>query len=157
MRVKNNFYKKFQLESNQIEGINSVTQKEIDALAQLVFLDELKISDVEAYVKAIQPNAQLRLRSDQIVYVGDHMPPIGGQHILYRLDWILVQAVEKDPFETHVEYETLHPFTDGNGRSGRAIWLWQMRKQGLDIVNGFLHTFYYQSLRRQQQKEMKNE
>ena len=36
-----------------------------------------------------------------------------------------------------------HPFTDGNGRSGRALWLWQMNNHA---PFGFLHTFYYQTL-----------
>ena len=44
--------------------------------------------------------------------------------------------------ETHVRYELLHPFLDGNGRSGRALWLWLMGQAPL----GFLHTFYYQTL-----------
>lgn len=46
------------------------------------------------------------------------------------------------PWEVHIAYEMLHPFTDGNGRSGRMLWAWQMRNFPLD----FLHTFYYQTL-----------
>jgi hypothetical protein len=58
-----------------------------------------------------------------------------------------------DPYILHVEYEQLHPFTDGNGRSGRAMWLYAMKKcgrleQGLNL--GFLHAFYYQTLSAQQ-------
>jgi len=45
-------------------------------------------------------------------------------------------------FEVHLDYEHLHPFTDGNGRSARMLWAWQMREFPL----GFLHTFYYQAL-----------
>ena len=48
---------------------------------------------------------------------------------------------------THVEYETLHPFTDCNGRSGRMIWLWQMLKQDRLVAGlSFLHSWYYSSL-----------
>jgi Fic family protein len=28
---------------------------------------------------------------------------------------------DKDPFLRHIEYECIHPFNDGNGRSGRII------------------------------------
>ena len=36
---------------------------------------------------------------------------------------------------------------DGNGRSGRALWLWQMVNQhNYDMRLGFLHLWYYQSL-----------
>lgn len=56
------------------------------------------------------------------------------------------------PYHIHVDYENLHPFTDGNGRSGRALWLRRMKDlgensfyQALDL--GFLHTFYYQTLK----------
>jgi hypothetical protein len=31
------------------------------------------------------------------------------------------------PYPAHIRYEKLHPFMDGNGRSGRAIWALMMR------------------------------
>lgn len=58
-----------------------------------------------------------------------------------------VRAGELTPMRAHVEYETLHPFMDGNGRSGRVLWAWQMRRDGRDPLQlGFLHAFYYQAL-----------
>jgi len=36
---------------------------------------------------------------------------------------------------------------DGNGRTGRAIWAWQMQRLGRDpFALPFLHRFYYQTL-----------
>ena len=34
--------------------------------------------------------------------------------------------------EAHVEFEKIHPFVDGNGRTGRMIMNWQRVKMGLE-------------------------
>jgi Fic/DOC family protein len=86
------------------------------------------------------------------VAVGSHRPPPGGPDIPGALGFLLdTMKRGLDPWTTHKRYETLHPFMDGNGRSGRALWLWQMIHQygGRDpyaLRRGFLHTFYYQTL-----------
>ena len=51
-----------------------------------------------------------------------------------------------DAWNAHVRYESIHPFTDGNGRSGRVIYRWQVRSPLMADL-GFLHAFYYQTLR----------
>lgn len=67
---------------------------------------------------------------------------------MFDLEQILSRAHRgSTPYDVHQQYETLHPFTDGNGRSGRALWLWQMIRDGQRAQLGFLHTWYYQSLR----------
>lgn len=39
--------------------------------------------------------------------------------------------------------------TSRNGRSGRALWAWQMLRQGRSFERiGFLRSFYYQTLER---------
>jgi len=81
------------------------------------------------------------------VTVGSHTPPKGGANIRQSLETMLTifkrgenQSV---PYLAHQYYEELHPFTDGNGRTGRALWLWYMHG---NAPLGFLHTWYYQSL-----------
>jgi len=35
--------------------------------------------------------------------------------------------------EMHIQFENIHPFADGNGRSGRLIYAWMREKMGLPI------------------------
>ena len=55
--------------------------------------------------------------------------------------FINVAPIEKEPDvldqivkDTHIKFEDLHPFEDGNGRIGRLIMLWQRQKYGLPIL-----------------------
>ena len=135
---------RFVAESNRIEGIERVTEEEIRATEFFRTLGYLEVKDVVDLVKVCQPDAVLRDVPGLNVRVGNHVPPPSGPHILANLESILMTANQGicTPYQVHVRYETLYPFTDGNGRSGRAIWLWQMR----DAPLGFLRQWYYQSL-----------
>jgi hypothetical protein len=136
-------------ESNRIEGIYRFpTSKEVEVTALFLALERLRITDVQMLVAALQPGARLRDSVGLDVTVGDHVPPAGGVQIPYLLDDLLVAANEghRSAWRIHREYENLHPFTDGNGRSGRAIWYWMMRGNRMADL-GFLHAFYYQTLK----------
>ena len=139
-------------ESNRIERIyREPTFREIEA--HQLFLDNpgpVTVATMEDFVREIQPDAVLRRQVGQNVMVGSHLPPFGGPEIAEKLQEILARVNfgsggEDTVYHRHIEYETLHPFTDGNGRSGRALWLYDMGGM-LRAPLGFLHTWYYQSL-----------
>lgn len=142
----------FAKESNRIEGIPSTLASHIDAVAEFLAIPHTPtIAQLEEYVRRVQPGAVLRERPGMDVYVGNHVPPPGGPEIKPMLETVLNLVTEKtDPYLVHQRYEQLHPFMDGNGRSGRLLWLWQMEQQGPDHKRwrylGFLHEWYYRSL-----------
>lgn len=69
---------------------------------------------------------------------------IGGRS---GLNWVKIPARIKewceavmsenpthDPKTLHVLYEEIHPFVDGNGRTGRMFMNWQRLRQGLPLL-----------------------
>lgn len=140
----------FITESNKIESIyRPPTDAEVMATKRFLSLNHVGIKDLERFVKACQPGAKLRLKVGMDVRVGAHIAPAGGPGIGYSLDNLLRRANDdEDPYIIHVEYETLHPFIDGNGRSGRVLWAWQMLRQEKwpELQYAFLRPFYYQAL-----------
>jgi len=140
---------RFVEESNRIEGLYTI---EADIAAHEEFFSQPNVapSDLERLVFKLQPGAVLRHAAGLDVVVGDHRPPPGGSTVVRALHLPLtdVSFRRMPPWQAHRAYESLHPFTDGNGRSGRALWAWQMlhHDHHPGIRLGFLHAFYYQTL-----------
>lgn len=140
----------FVTESNRIEGIlRPPTEGELEATR--IFICGPKptlLALIRLALEYTVGHGHLRERVGMDVRVGNHFPPKGGPAITRQLEELLTTIDEADPVAFHLAYETLHPFLDGNGRTGRALWAWQMWKlmetQYLDL--GFLHAWYYQSL-----------
>jgi Fic family protein len=85
------------------------------------------------------------------VRVGDYIPPRPEQvepMMSDLLDWwnkhdkispILSSAI------VHHQFETIHPFADGNGRAGRMLALWELYRRGFDNHHLFsIDEFYWE-------------
>jgi hypothetical protein len=141
----------FVIESNSIEGITRTRADAVEAHQRFLAQDRITVADLEALVDVLQPGARLRCEVGMDVRVGNYVAPAGGPEIEHALQDILmyVNTTDARPYPIHQRYERLHPFIEGNGRSGRALWLWQMIENGHGaraLKLGFLHSWYYQSL-----------
>lgn len=86
------------------------------------------------------------------VRVGKHLPPspedVSGL-MFELLDWWNHQSKELSPVLSsailHYRFETIHPFADGNGRTGRALALWELYRRGFDTHHIFsVDEFYWE-------------
>lgn len=143
----------FVCESNQIEGIFRVKVEEVEATEVFLASDRMSVDAIKTVQAVYAPGMPIRDRAGMNVRVGNYIAPSGGRSIEVEL-MSLVGKLNKakpglydNPWKMHVMFERLHPFMDGNGRTGRAIWAWHMQKLGLDpFALSFLHRFYYQTL-----------
>ncbi len=135
----------FVQESNSIENIfREPFQEEIDELERFINLDVITIEDLKRFVSVYQPDAKLRNEYGLNVRVGKYYPPFGGPEMIFHLQDILRR--DFNAYSMHIDYERLHPFTDCNGRSGRALWLWRYKRVNGKLPEvGFLLSYYYQS------------
>lgn len=139
----------FLLESNKIEGVYDA-----DSLKQAKYAWKYLMSQ-----KVMTPG--VILKTHKILMLHQNIQPdekgyfrrcevtIGGR---YGLNWVKVpEAIEewcldvetslKIPGEDgkhfkidHITYEHIHPFVDGNGRTGRLFLNWERVKTGLPLL-----------------------
>lgn len=84
------------------------------------------------------------------VRVGQYRPPpadaVSGL-MLELLEWWNTAARELSPVLSsailHYRFEAIHPFADGNGRTGRALALWELYRRGFDTHHIFSVDEYY--------------
>lgn len=140
-------------ESNRIEGEGPPDLPEMHTTAHFLALPQIGVKELEVLASVYAgTKAKLRCRAGMNVTVGGHRPPPGGPQVVERLEAHLAlvnlqMSGRWSPWEMHVQYEALHPFMDGNGRTGRALWAWMMIKAGRDpFALPFLQRAYYEAL-----------
>jgi Fic family protein len=84
------------------------------------------------------------------VRVGRHFPPAAADvsGLMFELlDWWNKKAPALSPMLSssilHYQFEWIHPFADGNGRTGRALALWELYRRGFDSHHIFSVDEYY--------------
>jgi len=87
------------------------------------------------------------------VRVGRYVPPppadVSGL-MFELLTWWNTEAGKMSPVLSsaivHYRFEAIHPFADGNGRTGRALALWELYRRGFDTHHIFsVDEFYWEN------------
>ena len=149
-------------EGRELPGRTARARREV-----MNYLAGLRFIEKHAAVKRITHDHILRLHAiiaggvmDQgdagryrtaAVRIGRFLPPAAGQVSgLMRelLEWWNGQAKNISPVISsavlHYRFEEIHPFADGNGRTGRAIALWELYRRGFDSRHLFsVDEFYW--------------
>lgn len=84
------------------------------------------------------------------VRVGKYLPPpaedVSGL-MFELLDWWNKKSAEISPILSsaivHYRFEAIHPFADGNGRTGRLLALWELYRRGFDSHHIFSVDEYF--------------
>jgi Fic family protein len=108
-----------------------ITHRDILTLHKILAADVMDQGDAGRY-------------RDIQVYVGRYTPPapqlVSGL-MADLLAWWNEQSREWSPVISsailHHQFEDIHPFADGNGRTGRALALWELYRRGFDTHHIF--------------------
>jgi len=95
------------------------------------------------------------------VKVGSYRPPAPDKvsgYMFELLEWWNKEALGLSPVLSaailHHRFETIHPFADGNGRTGRALSLWELYRRGFDTHHIFSVDEFYWEDRARYYKEL---
>lgn len=84
------------------------------------------------------------------VRVGSYRPPSASavSGLMFELlEWWNTESIKLSPVLSsailHYQLEAIHPFADGNGRTGRALALWELYRRGFDTHHVFAVDEYY--------------
>jgi Fic family protein len=148
-------------ESNAIEGIYD--EAEIDrSMVAWEYLENLeaklthgiicRVQKVITLHQALQPHQRGYYRdlSQTNVTVGNYLPPHYAMVQGLMDNWLL-DYEELGPWKAHARFESIHPFVDGNGRTGRMLMWWQELQRGEKptLIKATERQTYYDRLKRE--------
>jgi len=114
--------------SNRMAGITRApTAAEISAHRGLLAANALRVENLELFVSHIAPGASLRGLAGGDQRSGGENPCAGLRADLATIVHA-AQTNSASPARLHRIYRRLRPFTNGNGRCGRALWMWQVMR-----------------------------
>ncbi|MCA2205790.1 Fic family protein [Nocardia rosealba] len=107
-------------------------------------IDDQLILRTHAALMVHEPDTAGRWRNQQVWIGGDNVGPHGAAFVAPHHDRVqdsiadLLAFIRRDNIPAlahtaiaHAQFETIHPFTDGNGRTGRALMHAMLRAKGV--------------------------
>lgn len=94
-----------------------------------------------AYAEAKDPNARGRYRDVEVEITGTDFQPTPAVHIAERMGELIASCnkSKRHPAVTaalfHLEFESVHPFVNANGRTGRLMSNFMLMRSGYEPVN----------------------
>lgn len=128
-------YEQYIHESNLIEGIDDSNEDKESLKAWKWLLtrngiNQTVLLELHRRITHLQlpENEAGHYRTIQ-VYVGNYTPT-APVYVPTSIGYWLQNWLDKTPKESHIDFEKIHPFIDGNGRTGRMLMWWQELKRG---------------------------
>ncbi len=117
-----------------IEYIRKKSQEEEVSIKMMLFLHEMLLGNIDESIAG-------RFRKlGEYVRVGTHIAP-APEHIDLMIENFLLEYTSQHEVyfldriaKFHLDFETLHPFNDGNGRIGRVIINYQLQRLGFPSI-----------------------
>jgi Fic family protein len=150
-------------EGREIPATAQRPRREIaNYFAGLRFVEKNAKADVITHAKVLKLH---RIMADKVmdqgaageyrtirVKVGDYIAPVPEKVrplMSDLLEWWNKSSAKTSPILSsaivHHQFETIHPFADGNGRTGRMLSLWELYRRGFDNHHIFsIDEFYWE-------------
>ena len=113
-----------------------------DLVKNKVELSENEILNIHSLVLIDRPNSKGKYRNVPVKILGTNAKPVEPYLIKPSMENLLewynretnISIIEKIAL-FHLKFESIHPFIDGNGRTGRLILNFELMKNGLVPIN----------------------
>lgn len=133
----------FLRESNAIEEVWDA-QSLVDAGIAWKYIKSQKTLTTSAIKKMHRLLMRGKLEKEYLGFYRDVPVHVGGRDVTpafyineFMQEWTKEANMEMNEMEIahhHIRYEYIHPFIDGNGRTGRMLFNWQRMRNGFPIV-----------------------